>query len=197
MDPSATEAQVKSFHETYYQQNAKRRFNKNEQKFHCASLASTNFDVTELLAKTFTIFKDPNQIDNHVYFHYPLFKLYAHPDNYMAIVEFLIALVAKSISLAESKFIHFHVSMQGFTPTAAHRYRAFLELFSNECLHRQTGYLNHLHHLHLYHVPDISIQISQILLPLAPPEIRPLIKLYKKTESDAPIHALLNLERVE
>lgn len=174
----------------FYQTHKKKTFNKTEQKFQCASTSASSFDFERLMANTFLCFPDEER-NIHVYFHYPLFKLYAHPDLYMDIVNYMISFMAKAIGSSDTSFIEFHVSLKGFTPTAAHRYKPFLELFSNECLRRQTGYLNHLRFLKMYHVPDISIPISRILLPLAPPEIRPKLQMFTKDQSEDMLQILL------
>ena len=75
------------------------------------------------------------------------------------------------------------MNLDTFTISAAHRYKDIITLFCDECLRRETHFTERLDGMHLYNTPKIIDNISALLMPLIPPEVRPKIRMYGKQES--------------
>lgn len=173
--------EIKQIQNAYFQENSKNIFFKNSQKFDCANTVCNNIDISDLLYHTSWLI--PNK--NKVYFDYTVFKQYACPENFGVIVD---DVLAKCIDCSNQyTMFEVHVNLASFTITAAERYKSMIEMFCNECFRRDTRFTERLVCMCLYNIPTMIENISRILLPLIPPEVRPKLRLYSKNES----HALL------
>jgi hypothetical protein len=162
----------------YYKQNTKNAFFKNDQKMKCAEMVSNNIDITELLNNC--CIRIPNT--NRVFFHYPVFKTFAQPDNYKTIVFFIIDII-KNILDVFSNF-EVHVSLQSFTVSAAHRYKPCILLFLKECNDSIIEFSNKLSVLNIYYSPSSLESIKPILLPLIPPIVKAKMNILDKDSSE-------------
>lgn len=176
-ETSSTLEQMAQLRESYYKENGKKSVFKNKQKFHCAEVVLQNIPIDILLKNTFWIVPGTNK----VYFEYPVVKQFATPENYIYIVDE----VLKSCSDCVSTFgkHEVHVNLDTFTISAAHRYKDIITLFCDECMRRETHFTEKLTGIYLYNTPDIIDNISSLLMPLIPPEVRPKIHIYNKRES--------------
>jgi len=109
----------------YYTANTKNMFFKNSQKLQVAQHISNQINVELLLDKTvYSINGSPN-----IYLDYTIFKLYANETNYDMIITYICGLVERVI--ATHGYFSFYTNFDGFTITAAERYRPCVELFVN------------------------------------------------------------------
>ena len=169
--------EIEQIKEAYFQENSKKMFFKNSQKFDCANTVCKQIDIDDLLYHTSWLI--PNK--NKVYVDYVVFKQYASPENFGMIVN---DILAKCIDCSnQHTMFEVHVNLASFTITAAERYKSIIELFCNECFRRDTRFTERLVCMSLYNIPTMIENISRILLPLIPPEVRPKLRLYSKDES--------------
>ena len=163
--------------EKFYQENAKHRLFKNQQKFECGETIQQRIMIDELAKRTYWIVPNTNK----VYFDYTVFKIYAIPANFSMIVDS----VLNMCSLCTDHFNTFevHINIDSFTVSAAHRYTDIIRLFCQECMVRDTRFTERLDGMHLYNTPNMMDHISAVLLPLIPPEVRSKLRLYTKQES--------------
>jgi hypothetical protein len=142
-----------------------------------ASKIATEFNVDELLRKTVFIIPGTNKM----YVDYLVFKLYAHPTNYVRFVEYTQSLIPDCIQ----KYGTFecHVNLSTFTVSAAERYKEIVEIFNVVGLRNNTDYSIQLTNLYVYNTPISIDHISKIIFRLIEPELRDKIVLYSKAES--------------
>ncbi len=171
--------EIKQIQNNYFQENSKNVFFKKTQKFDCANTVCKQIDIEDLLYHTSWIIPGKNK----VYFDYTVFKQYACPENFSLIVN---DVLAKCIDCSyQFNVFEVHVNLSSFTITAAERYKSIIELFCTECFRRDTRFTERLVCMCLYNIPTMIENISRILLPLIPPEVRPKLRLYSKDESQA------------
>jgi hypothetical protein len=173
----------------FYETNTKRAiFKKNEQKFECGETIQQHISFESLASKTFWIVPNTNK----VYFDYTVFKMYVVPSNYSFIVDQVLQLCTQCANRFRS--FEVHVNIDTFTVSAANRYKDIITLFSQECMMRETRFIECLESMHIYNTPNMIDHISAILTPLLPIEVRGKIKLYNKKISGQMIHKNMNRE---
>jgi hypothetical protein len=169
--------QMAQLREAYYKENGKNTIFKNKQKFNCAEVVLQHIPIDTLLKNTFWIVPGTNK----VYFEYSVFKQYATPENYIMFVDEVLKACSECVSTHGNHEVH--VNLDTFTISAAHRYKDIIVLFCDECMRRETHFTETLTGMHLYNTPQIIDNISALLMPLIPPEVRPKIRMYGKRES--------------
>jgi len=163
--------------EKYYQTNSKNTFFKNSQKMNCAKKMNETFDIDQMIQQT--IFRVRNT--NKVLFNYSVFKLYAHPDNYERIIEAVIR-TYNSI-LEEYPDFEAHVILEGFTISAAERYKEAIQLFCHKCMRSDTKYSILTKAMYIYYTPSMIEHISMLLRPFIEPAVYDRITMISKEES--------------
>lgn len=169
--------QMAQLREAYYKENGKNTVFKNKQKFQCAEVVLKHIPIEILMKNTCWIVPETNK----VYFEYPILKQFAIPENYMQIVDEVLKLCSECVEVHGKHEVH--VNLDTFTISAAHRYKDIITLFCDECMRRETHFTDKLTGMYLYNTPDIIDNISALLVPLIPPEVRPKIHIYNKRES--------------
>lgn len=169
---------IEKYKNTYYSENKKAFFFKKSQKLDCAANISSKFDINDLLSQTVAII--PNT--NRVYLDYTVFKLYANPENYSTIVNYVIQLFKTCIENYGSFECHFNLN--SFTMTAAERYKSVIELFCKECLKSETRYGRMLSKMYVYYSPGLIEKFTSLFAHLIDPFIRDRFVVYTKEESD-------------
>jgi hypothetical protein len=184
--PANTTSRLADIQREYYNTHRKNVFFKKTQKQDCTAHVCAQMSLEDLLSETFWVIPNTNRL----FFDYTVFKMYANPDNYSHIIEKVLVYCSDCVE----KFGSFevHVNLAGFTVSAAERYKSIITLFCSECLHRNKRFNATLDTMNLYNIPNMVDQLSMILLPLIPIEVRPKLRLYRKPESAS---ALENLHR--
>jgi len=177
---------IEEYKNTYYSDNKKNTFFKKSQKLEIASKISENFDVDILIQQTIFIINDTNSI----YINYPLFKLFANPDNYRKIIDHVLYCFKECLQ----KYGNFecHFNLLSFTISAAERYKDVIEMFCKDCLKSETRYGQKMTKMCIYNSPGMIDNFTKIFLHLLDPHVRNSIVLYGKDESDKLIRILLS-----
>lgn len=178
--PEASELwnNIEKYKNEYYSENKKAFFFKKSQKLDCAANISSKFDIEDLLSQTFAILPNTNRI----YLDYTVFKLYANPENYTTIVEYVIKLF--NICIDKYGSFECHFNLKSFTITAAERYKSVIELFCKECLKSETRYGSMMQKMYIYYSPGMIEKLTSIFSHLIDPLIRDRFVVYNKEESD-------------
>jgi hypothetical protein len=161
----------------YYETNKKNMFFKKSQKLDCAETICNRMNLTDLMDQTFWIIPNTNQL----YFDYRVLKLYGNPNNFMEIVDNVLRFCSWCVS--EYSNFEINVNLSSFTVSAAERFRDIVVLFCEECGKRETRFSERLTAMNLYNTPNMIDQISKILMPIFPVEVRHKIRMFKKDES--------------
>ena len=172
---------LEKYKSKYYEDNKKNVFFKKDQKMDMASKISTEFNLETLVRKTIYILPGTNEL----YFDYNVFKMFAHPTNYLSFVNYTHALILHAIQTSGT-FVS-HVNINSFTASAAERYKGILELFNEVSERNDTNYAINLTKLHVYNTPSSLEHIYKLISGLIDPEVRSKIVFHSKAES-----ALLN-----
>ena len=175
---------MEKYREDYYQTNKKNTFFKNNQKLDCAKGMTQTFNINEMIKQT--VYRLPGS--NKVIFNYPIFKLYAHPDNFEMIIQSVLN-VYDEILLDYLTF-EAHVILEGFTISAAERYKTAIQMFSNKCMNSSTKYSQLTTAMYIYYTPSMIESISAFLRPFIDTNVYERIIMYSKTESVERIQTL-------
>jgi hypothetical protein len=162
---------------SYYDQNKKNTFFKNNQKLKCAEVVVGNIDMSELLHNC--CFHIPHS--NKIFYNYQVFKTFAQPDNYEIIIDYIIHLM-QQILTHHSQF-EVHVNIQSFTVSAAQRYKDCILLFLQKCNDHILEFSDKLSVLKVYFSPSSIETIKPILMPLIPPQVKSKMMIFDKESS--------------
>ena len=177
---------VKNLQDDYYKENKKNTFFKKAQKYECAKTVSTNLDVITLLKNTMYFL--PNSTD--LYFHYPLFKTFANPENFETIVMYFVNLCKNF--LQEVGTFNLHINWVGYTISAHQRYMPLYDLFIRLGRAHNFALEYSLKNLYLYNPPNVLDQIEVLIRPIIAPGIQKKIKIISKSESQTHLTNLFN-----
>ena len=175
---------MEKYKDEYYQTQGKNSFFKKNQKMDCAKEISQSFQLNDMIQRT--IYYIPNT--NKIVYNYPVFKLYANPDNYENIIKTVLDIY--DIILASYPTIETHIILDSFTISAAERYKSVIKLFCNKCMTSQTKYSERLSAMYIYYTPSMMESISTLLKPFIDPLVKDRITMYSKAESADLIKAL-------
>jgi hypothetical protein len=178
---------IENYKTNYYDIQGKNSFFfKKSQKLECAKEISQKFDLASMINGT--VYNVPET--NRIIFNYPVFKLYANPDNYEAIVQGVLNVydhVLKTFPDFEA-----HIILEGFTISAAERYKEVIKLFCQKCMTSNTNYAIATKAMHIYYTPSMMEAISTLFRPFIDPTINERIVLHKKVESDELLKIVTN-----
>lgn len=182
---------MENFKNKYYNQNTKNSLFKKSQKLDCAVqlCKSPDFHLETAIKNTIFIMSDSNRI----FFNYEIFKYYGNPENYEAIVNYILSLILLCISKYES--FEFHANIQSFTISAAERYKPVIQLFITKCLANNTEFSKLLTKLCVYNSPSLMNDISRLLRPMMDSAIINKIYFYSKLETPEEIKNILQNQK--
>lgn len=176
---------MEKYQQEYYQSQGKNMFFKKSQKQDCAKGVSQAFPLEDMIRRT--IFILPNK--NKLVFDYTVFKLFATNENCDVIIQWII----DSYDQLLSQYANFevHIILDGFTISAAERYKSIIQNFCNKCMTSETRYTQFITGMYLYYTPSMMESISTLLKPFIDPLISKRIFMYSKAESPAIFKRLL------
>lgn len=170
----------------FYTTEQKSTFFKNAQKAKCAEKITTQINLADLLKNTIYIIPNTNK----VFIYYPLFKQFASDNIKEPIIEYIINILIECISI----YGHYelHVDLNGFSISAAERYKLSIQLFCNKCLGlKEARFAELVDRLYIYNTPSIMESIIQIFSPFIDPIIPRKLVFYSKTVSQSLLDNLL------
>jgi hypothetical protein len=185
-ETSSVASRMLQLQREYYDSNRKHFIFKKNQKQECAEMICARMSLDDLLKETFWVIPDTNRL----FFDYTVFKTYANPDNYPNVIDKVLIHCVECVEKYDC--FEVHVNLAGFTVSAAERYKIIIEMFCRECLNRNKRFNVTLQTMNLYNIPNMVDQLSRMLMPLIPPEVRPKIRLFRKPESEKALTELHN-----
>lgn len=178
---------MEKYKDDYYQTQGKKSFFfKKTQKMDCAKELSHEFKLDDMIHNT--VYQLPNT--NKIIFNYSIFKLYANPENYDAIVQGVLNVYDKV--LTEFSSFEGHIMLESFTISAAERYKSVIQLFCTKCMNSSTKYSQLTTAMHIYNTPSMIESISILLRPFIDSNVNDRIILHSKSESCELIRMLLS-----
>jgi hypothetical protein len=169
---------IENFKEQYYSENSKNMFFKKSQKLDCAQKICEKYDINELLSQTAYIIPSSGEI----FLNYPMFKQYANDNNYNIIIDYVFNLINETIQ-QYGKYV-VHVDLNGFTVSAAERYKELIQIFNKRCIETTTiRYVDYCEKWFIYNPPMLIDMISKIIVPMIHPDILNTLTIYSKKDS--------------
>jgi hypothetical protein len=156
---------IKELQEQYYSNNKKNVFFKNKQKLDCASLVCGNIPIETLIRNTIYIVPETNK----VCVDYTIFKLFATPENFQQIADYIIGLFQYCIQTHDQ--FQLHINLESFTISALERYKTIIRYFCDICMASDTRYSKKMEKMFIYHPPKSFNSVVSILKPLIDPSI--------------------------
>jgi hypothetical protein len=171
----------------YYLSNTKKNiFGKNNQKKELAENVCGDVGINNMLQHTTWIIYNTNC----VYFDYHMFKMFAHDNNYMIIVNEVMNLCKWCIQ-SYGKF-SVHINLLGFSISAVDRYKHVIEMFCSQCLSNTENYSDYLENIYVYNTPQFIENISKIMGGIIPQNVKEKVKKLNKQESVNALNVLFS-----
>lgn len=157
-----------------YNESGKNMFFKKQQKNDVAQQISQQFDMNQLL--NLTCYAK----DNQIVIDYTIIKLYAHPDNYQQIIDYIMALYTTKKHLK----VTFHFNINGFTVTSAERYKDFIKMYFERTQKAEFDITQMTDKIYIYYTPSIITQLTKMLQSFILPEIKEKVVYISKKDSE-------------
>lgn len=177
---SSLEDAVQQIQTEFYSQSGKNLLFKKQQKMDCAAQVSAQIPIEELLKRTCCLLPDRK---NTVFIDYPFLKTFATPDLFPTIVDFIIS-VCRIIKTA-NKRLRIMLNFDGFTVSAAERYKGLIQLFSATCLAQNTQFAEILDDFCILNAPSTLAHIQSAVRAFIVADIQSKIRTFSRTESAA------------
>ena len=174
--------------EEYYTHSKKNFFVKKQQKFDCAAAITQQFDVNMLVERCVLVIPETNCI----FMDYTVFKMFAHPENYLLIAHRFVNMI-NGLIVKYGSFV-MHLNLQSFTVSAAERYMPLIKLFCAECA-KDTSFsrANKMEQLYTYHTPSAISSVLPMIMKVSESCLQSKITHYTKEESGKLIEKLLQV----
>ena len=180
-----TMQQINTIKQNILLENNNSFFYKNDVKDKQKTAIQETIQFEQLLKASVYIIKDTN----NVYIDYQVLKLFANPDNYSTIVDYIIYNLNENINRFDNYNVHININT--FSVTACQRYLPVIKIFLEKCRIYNTIYSTKINKLYIYNTPLTIANISSMLQPFIFPELRKNIVLYDKNESSTLLMQLM------
>ena len=118
---------IKRIQEGYYSVSKKTMFNKKELKNNCAELITQNISLNELVSKTVYVIENTNI----VFVDYTVFKSFATPSSYQAVVDSLVSNIISVINKWGT--FEVHLNLNSLSVTGLDRYNSIFKVYYDTC----------------------------------------------------------------
>lgn len=171
------EKEIESIREEYYSESGKNVVFKKQQKYDCAKQVVSHISIDVLLDRTCWI----DEKTNYVMFDYPIMKTYASPEVFDAITDHIIGKfrVVKNVQGALVVILN----LDGFTVSAAERYKSLIEMFCTKCFNLQMGFAQILTKLVISNAPSTIESVRPILMSFMLEEIKSKLQIVGKKDT--------------
>lgn len=164
--------------EFYSESGGKNTFFKKQQKYDCAKQVVNKISIDILLRQTCSIIDNTNC----VHIDYPLLKTYASPEIFDTIADYIIM----NFQQIKDTYGNLQVflNFDGFTVSAAERYKKLIEVFCMKCFQRNTGFAPVVLQFVVYNSPNVIDAIKHIVLPFMEENVKAKLCVVSKKDSD-------------
>lgn len=172
------EKEIENIKEQFYGENGgKNIFFKKNQKYDCAKKIVSQIPLETLLDRMCIIFESVKC----VHIDYAILKTFASPDNFESISENIIS----KFEYLKQKYSTFDVfiNLDGFTVSAAERYKSLIEVFCQKCLQKNSGFSIIVTQLVVYNAPLMVESIKHIVWPFMEEPMKRKIFVVQKKDS--------------
>lgn len=166
--------EIEAYQNKYYDNNKKNTIFKDVQKRQVACQVATNFNTEQLLNTM--CFSVPNT--NKVAIDYTVFKLFANPNNYELLTQFILRKFY--ISIETYGGFECHLNLDGFSVSAAQRYKTMIEIFCTGALSSDTQYSEKIHKFIIYNPTSMIQSIAQLFSKFINPNVREKVTIHDR-----------------
>jgi len=162
----------------YNESGGKNTLFKRQQKFDCAKQVVNKISLEALLMRTCYIVENTNCI--HI--DYPVLKSYASPETFETISDYIIA----NFQYVKNNYSELEVMLNfnGFTISAAERYKGLIETFCIKCFQKQTGFSQVVSRFVVYNSPNVIDSIKHIVTPYMEENVKSKLLVIAKKDSE-------------
>jgi hypothetical protein len=172
------EKEIEKLQNEFYTENGgKNVFLKKAQKYECANQIANKIPIKVLLESSCYVL---NEI-NYVFIDYKKFKTFLNPNNYNDVIDHIIEKLEHIKQ--KSGGINVLLDLDGFTISAAERYKSLIQQFCYRCFQNGRGYTAILQNFTIYNCPAILDALKTIFLPLVDDLAKSKIKTIPKPDS--------------
>ena len=162
----------------YSESGGKNVFFNKQQKYDCAKQVVSQVSLEVLLVRTCIIVENTNC----VHIEYPLLKMYASPEIFEKIADYIIMNFQKIKDTYGS--LQVFLNLDGFTVSAAERYKKLIEVFCMKCFQRNTGFAPVVLKFVVYNSPNVMDAIKHIVMPFMEENVKAKLCVFSKKDSD-------------
>lgn len=164
--------------EFYSESGGKNTFFKKQQKYDCAKQVVSKVSLEVLLRQSCRIIENTNC----VHIDYPILKTFASPDIFDSISDYII-LNFQHIKDTYGQLQVF-LNLDGFTVSAAERYKGLIETFCMKCFQKNTGFAPVVLLFVVYNSPNVIDAIKHIVLPFMEENVKAKLLVVPKKDSE-------------
>ena len=166
---------IKRIQDRYYSVSKKTLFNKKELKNDCAELITQNISLNELVSKTVYIIPDTNR----VFVDYTIFKTFATPSSYQAVVDTLVSKIISIINKCGT--FEIHLNLNSLTVTGLDRYNSIFKVYYDTCCSNGLYYdKDKIDKLVILNTPMVISTLIPLIVRYTDPSIKSKIICIKK-----------------
>lgn len=171
------EREIEKVKGEFYNESGKNTFFKKQQKYDCAKQVVNKIPLNVLMART--CYNIANT--DCVIIDYPIMKTYASPEIFDELSEYIIYTFQQVIN----KYGKFEVllNMDGFTISAAERYKKLIEVFCVKCFQQDTGLSVILTRFTVYNTTNVIDSIKHLVSHLIEENVKNRLLLVSKKDS--------------
>lgn len=171
--------QIDEIQKQYYESNKKNTLFKKAQKNDLAQQVSSNIDITTLLNNTCYIIESTN----NVIIDYTVFKLYIHSKLYDTLINHICSIF--ELVLMNNLEYNIHINLNGFTISAAERYKEFISKFTSQVMTRtDEKFSKQLIKLSIYYPPSVIETIKKMFMSFVHRDIKEKVNIIEKSKSE-------------
>ena len=171
------EREIEKVKDDFYSETGKNMFFKNKQKYDCAKQVINKIPLELLFARTCY------NIENTVYviIDYPIMKTYASPEIINELSDYIISIFSQVIK----KYGTFEVMMNldGFTISAADRFKKLIEVFCMKCFNQGTGFAMIVNKFVVYNTTSVIDSFKPLVAHLIEENVRKRLFIISKKDS--------------
>jgi len=173
MEPKQIHENIRNLQEEYYQTHSKNRFFKAKQKQDCASMITQHIQIQTLFEHTLYI----NPSKSVIFFEYPVFKTFIHPENFDLFLEYIDNVTTPWINKCET--YELHLNMKGLTISGFERFRGVFD-----SLFQHLPPVSHkMKNIYIYYTPSVVDTIMRVMRPFVAHYLDKIV-FYSKSESE-------------
>ena len=171
------EREIERTKQEFYGASSKNTFLKKQQKFDCAKQIVNNVSIDALLKRMCFIIDQSNV----VHIDYPIMKTFASPENFGIISDYIIS----QFQTVKTEYpgIEVALNFDGFTISAAERYKDLIQVFCQRCFQYNTDFAIVITRFTIYNSPNIFDNIKHLVVPFIDELLKPKIVTLSKSDS--------------